>query len=96
MYSDYGKASVGRRYLTGFIDLILVFTLSIIFYLFVGYPIGKSSCDFDENVLYQKQLTLDIYEHMYETRLYVKGSNDEALGAKEIYDLYVKELLDNQ
>lgn len=96
MYENYEKVSIGRRYLTGLVDLLFVFVLSLLFYLFVGFPLGKQSCNFDENVLYQKQLGLDIYEHMYETHLYVKDQNGEPLNAKGIYNLYVESLLSNQ
>lgn len=95
MIEDYETASLGKRYLTGLFDLVLIFLFTLLTYLVIGFSIGKQLCDFDGQILYQKQLALDIYDHMYETHLFIKGEDDEPLIAKEIYDVYVDSLIKN-
>ena len=95
MFDNFESASLGKRYMTGIVDLLMVFVLTLLTYLVLGFPLGKKACSFDENVLYQKKLTLEIYDHMYETGLYIEGE-DGPVGSQVLYNKYAKALLNNK
>ena len=50
---NYEKLTIGKRYLTGRINLGLVFLFTLFLYLVGGIGIGKKMVGFDQEVLHQ-------------------------------------------
>ncbi len=90
---NYEKLTIGKRYLTGRINLGLVFLFTLFLYLVGGIGIGKKMVGFDQEVLHQKKLTGEIYNHRYDTHLYCKDKDGNAREVDEIFKNYVQNQL---